>query len=104
MAATRRHTSGTSAKSNRSSRREVPVHPAPVPPSPVRTSGQVTAADARPAPRQANSKSRDLQRDTAPPGRDMTTNQGVGVSDDENSLRSHSRGPTSGSVAGGHSP
>ncbi|HYC63125.1 MAG TPA: catalase, partial [Reyranellaceae bacterium] len=35
-----------------------------------------------------------MQPDTLQPGELLTTNQGVGVSDDQNSLRSHARGPT----------
>jgi catalase len=65
-----------------------------LPPSPVRTSGQVTPADKPPAPRQDTGKNVDLSVDTQAPGADLTTNQGVTVSDDQNSLKSHVRGPT----------
>jgi catalase len=65
-----------------------------LPPSPVRTSSQVTPADKPPAPRQDTGKNVDLSVDTQAPGADLTTNQGVTVSDDQNSLKSHVRGPT----------
>ena len=64
------------------------------PPSPARTSGQVTPLEPPPAPRQHTGKNADLQPDTLPPGEVLTTNQGVAISDDQNSLRSHPRGPT----------
>ena len=65
-----------------------------LPPSPHRTSGQVTPADQRGAPRQDTDKNVDLRANTQAPGEDLTTNQGVIVSDDQNSLKSHVRGPT----------
>jgi catalase len=65
-----------------------------LPPSPARTSGQVTPADQPPAVRQHTDKNADLRVNTQAPGQDMTTNQGVIVSDDQNSLKSHLRGPT----------
>ena len=58
-----------------------------LPPSPVRTSGQVTPADQPPATRQDTDKNVDLRIDTQAPGADLTTNQGVIVSDDQNSLK-----------------
>jgi catalase len=64
------------------------------PPSPARTSGQTTLADKPPAARQETDKTVDLDRDMAAPGETLTTNQGVAVSDDQNSLKSHGRGPT----------
>jgi catalase len=63
-------------------------------PTPVRTSGQVTSADAQPARRQNSARIQDLERDMLRPGKELTTNQGVGISDDQNSLRSSVRGPT----------
>ncbi len=65
-----------------------------LPPAPVRTSGQVTPADAPPVPAHETDKSFDLRPDTMEPGEELTTNQGVSVSDDQNSLKSHVRGPT----------
>jgi catalase len=65
-----------------------------LPPSPVRTSGQLTPADQPPATRQDTDKNVDLRISTQAPGADLTTNQGVIVSDDQNSLKSHVRGPT----------
>ncbi len=66
----------------------------PVPPPTVRTSGQDTAQDAAPAPRQQTTKTMDLQPDSAEPGSVLTTNQGVAISDDQNSLKAGVRGPT----------
>jgi catalase len=42
----------------------------------------------------ANDKDADLRRDTVPPGDALTTNQGLVVSDDQNSLKAGVRGPT----------
>ncbi len=42
----------------------------------------------------APAKDRDLLRDTAEPGDAMTTNQGLQISDDQNSLKAGARGPT----------
>jgi catalase len=60
----------------------------------ARTSGQVTPADKPAAPPQETSKTAALRSDSMDPGRVLTTNQGVAVSDDQNSLKSHMRGPT----------
>lgn len=65
---------------------------APVPA--VRTAGQDTKLDPLPAARQETPKSTELKRDTVSPGEVLTTNQGVGVSDDQNSLKAGVRGPT----------
>ncbi|WP_421999182.1 catalase [Reyranella sp.] len=65
-----------------------------LPPAPPRTSGQVTPMDAGPAPTQETDKTFDLRQDTMAPGAEMTTNQGVGVSDDQNSLKANVRGPS----------
>jgi len=59
----------------------------------ARTSGQKGSADADGTP-QETGKTEDLAPDTMPPGPTMTNNQGVGISDDQNSLKSHVRGPT----------
>ena len=59
----------------------------------ARTSGQKGSADADGTP-QETGKTEDLAPDTMAPGPTMTNNQGVGVSDDQNSLKSHVRGPT----------
>jgi catalase len=45
-------------------------------------------------PTEATAKDRDLKKDTLEPGQDLTTNQGVTVGDDQNSLRAGVRGPT----------
>src|SRR6185369_11955186 len=47
---------------------------------------------AKPATRDA--KSADLQQDTHEPGKVLTTNQGLPVADDQNSLKAGVRGPT----------
>ena len=65
-----------------------------LPPMLPRTSGQVTPNDKPPSPPQETDKTLDLQPDTLAPGEELTTNQGVAVSDDQNSLKSHVRGPT----------
>jgi len=62
-----------------------------LPPSPARTSGQVTPADQPSVARQDTDKNVDLRINTHAPGADLTTNQGVIVSDDQNSLKSHIR-------------
>jgi catalase len=59
-----------------------------------RTSGQsATAADEKSLHRE-NDKTADLARDTVEPGEVMTGNQGVKISDDQNSLKAGVRGPT----------
>jgi catalase len=63
-------------------------------PSPARTSGQKTTADKPPVTPQDTEKTRELLPDKMAPGAELTTNQGVAVSDDQNSLKSHVRGPT----------
>ena len=65
-----------------------------LPPPRARTSGQSTPDDAPDAEPQETDKTLDLQPDTAEPGPVLTTNQGVAVGDDQNSLKSHVRGPT----------
>jgi catalase len=70
------------------------LHTPDLPPSPVRTSGQVTPDDPPPVVAPISIKAEDLAKETAAPGDLLTTNQGVGVSDDQNSLRSHVRGAT----------
>src|SRR6202050_3004032 len=42
----------------------------------------------------ANNKEADLARDTQSPGEHMTTNQGLRIADDQNSLKAGVRGPT----------
>ena len=64
------------------------------PPALPRTSGQVSPSDPPPSPPQDTDKTHDLRHDTRAPGPALTTNQGVTVSDDQNSLKSHLRGPT----------
>ncbi len=68
--------------------------PAPTPPAKARTSGQSSsAADARDLQGETG-KTKDLARDTVEAGRAMTGNQGVRISDDQNSLKAGPRGPT----------
>jgi catalase len=69
----------------------VPMVP---PPALPRTSGQATPFDPPPSPPQDTDKTFDLRPETMAPGPELTTNQGVTVSDDQNSLKSHVRGPT----------
>ena len=66
----------------------------PLPPMLPRTSGQATPTDKPPLPPQETDKTLDLRPDAMAPGEELTTNQGVTVSDDQNSLKSHVRGPT----------
>jgi hypothetical protein len=61
---------------------------------PSRTSSQVTPNDKRPSPPEETGKTLELSPDTLAPRDELTTNQGVAVSDDQNSLKSHVRGPT----------
>ncbi len=64
-------------------------------PAPTRrTAGQDTELDQAPTRRQETNKSKDLQPDVTSPGEVLTTNQGVGVGNDQNSLRTGVRGPT----------
>jgi catalase len=70
-----------------------PASPTMAPPSP-RTAGQDTPLDAGASARQETAKTGELAPDTMPPGGVLTTNQGVGVSDDQNSLKAGVRGPT----------
>jgi catalase len=60
----------------------------------ARTSGQLTPADKPAAAPQETGKTLELRNDTVDPGPVLTTNQGVAISDDQNSLKSHVRGPT----------
>lgn len=68
--------------------------PPPMAPASPRTAGQDTPLDKGNAARQETAKTSDLRPDTAPPGDALTTNQGVGVSDDQNSLKAGVRGPS----------
>ena len=70
-----------------------PVTPTLAAPSP-RTAGQDTPLDTENAARQQTAKTNSIQPDTMPPGNVLTTNQGVAVSDDQNSLKAGVRGPT----------
>jgi catalase len=45
-------------------------------------------------PKHLSPKDQDLQHDTAAPGEHMTTNQGLRLVDDQNSLKAGVRGPT----------
>jgi catalase len=70
-----------------------PAPPTMAPLSP-RTAGQDTPLDKGSSVRQETAKTGDLRPDTMPPGDVLTTNQGVGVGDDQNSLKAGVRGPT----------
>jgi catalase len=59
-----------------------------------RTSGQMAPNDAPPSVPQETDKTFDLRLNTMSPGEELTTNQGVTVGDDQNSLKSHVRGPS----------
>lgn len=65
------------------------------PPS-ARTSGQTSSTEPHSGRKAAvqTAKDRDLQLNTAPAGERMTGNQGVKISDDQNSLKASQRGPT----------
>lgn len=65
-----------------------------LPPPTSRTSGQDTPLDTLPAPRGETLKTHDIAPQTMAPGAVLTTNQGVGVSDDQNSLKAGVRGPS----------
>src|SRR5580704_5489705 len=60
---------------------------------PQRGSGMSTKKAAK-AKTDASDKDQDLQRDTTGPGENLTTNQGLRISDDQNSLSAGVRGPT----------
>jgi catalase len=81
-------------KSPRSSSGKDAASKNPKTPPLARTSGQVTKFDPALPPPQDTDKTAELQQDTIVPGTVLTTNQGVTVSDDQNSLKSHMRGPT----------
>ena len=59
-----------------------------------RTSGQSAAAADEKSVHGETEKTADLTRDTIEPGEVMTGNQGVKISDDQNSLKAGGRGPT----------
>jgi catalase len=59
-----------------------------------RTSGQSASAADKKSRHGETAKTADLARDTAEPGEILTGNQGVGISDDQNSLKAGLRGPT----------
>jgi catalase len=60
----------------------------------ARTSGQSTSAADQKSLHGETEKTEDLVRDTVEPGEVMTGNQGVIISDDQNSLKAGERGPT----------
>jgi catalase len=60
----------------------------------ARTSEQISSTDLPPAPPQETGKTAELLQNTMDPGEILTTNQGMAVSDDQNSLKSFPRGPT----------
>jgi catalase len=59
-----------------------------------RTSGQSTTGKGEKSGHGETEKASDLTRDTIEPGEVMTGNQGVKISDDQNSLKAGVRGPT----------
>lgn len=59
-----------------------------------RTSGQSASAVDQKSLRRETDKTADLARDTVEPGEIMSGNQGVRISDDQNSLKAGLRGPT----------
>ena len=67
---------------------------APPKPPKARSSGQSSsAADERSMDRE-NAKTADLAHDRAPAGQTLTSNQGLKIADDQNSLKASVRGPT----------
>jgi catalase len=63
-------------------------------PPKARTSGQSASAADQRSRHGETAKTEDLSRDTVEPGEVMTGNQGVTISDDQNSLKAGLRGPT----------
>jgi catalase len=63
-------------------------------PAKPRTSGQSASAADQKSLRAETDKTADLARDTVEPGEFMSGNQGVRISDDQNSLKAGLRGPT----------
>jgi catalase len=59
-----------------------------------RTLGQSTTGGGEKSVHSETEKSADLTRDTIEPGEVLTGNQGVKISDDQNSLKASGRGPT----------
>src|SRR5271169_2353630 len=60
----------------------------------ARTSGQSASAIDKASPHGESDKTSDLALDTVEPGEVMSGNQGVKISDDQNSLKAGLRGPT----------
>jgi catalase len=63
-------------------------------PPKARSAGQSSSARDRQSAHGETGKTADLARDTLDPGEAMTGNQGVKISDDQNSLKAGPRGPT----------
>jgi catalase len=63
-------------------------------PPKARTSGQSTSAADQKSLHEETGKTADLAQNTAEPGEVMTGNQGVKISDDQNSLKAGVRGPS----------
>jgi catalase len=63
-------------------------------PPKARTAGQSSSARDTESRHGETGKTADLARDTQEPGEAMTANQGVKISDDQNSLKAGPRGPT----------
>ena len=63
-------------------------------PAKSRTAGQSSPGADRPVRRPIDVKAADLAMDTVAPGSVMTGNQGLAISDDQNSLKAGLRGPT----------
>ena len=67
---------------------------APPKPPKARSSGQSSSPVDQRSRDQDNAKTADLAHDRAPAGQVLTTNQGLKVADDQNSLKASPRGPT----------
>src|SRR5687768_1180396 len=68
--------------------------PGIAPPPKARTSGQSSSEMDERSLHLENQKTADLRPETAEPGVSLTSNQGVKISDDQNSLLVGTRGPT----------
>jgi catalase len=66
----------------------------PAKPPKAPTSGQPSSPSDEKSMGQDNAKTADLSHDRVQPGQTLTTNQGLKIADDQNSLKASSRGPT----------
>ena len=58
------------------------------------TTPDTQTPEAKTDPKPSDAKIQDLQKDTVDPGQQLTTNQGLRLTDDQNSLKAGVRGPT----------